>query len=292
MKQGIVDETPCWCNESNWIDVFHTRKFGLVRCPSCGTFRIDPPPVQNDEEGAQFYTEYYDNKKHEDVVLVRKNGTRNSRFWLVWDKCLEIRTVGKSAVDIGSGDGRLCNELREAGWQSVVGIDVSRPRVAIAKKRYPEITFFDTPLDKTGVAPHSFDLITMDNVIEHLPDPVAFLKVLREYATPGGKLVMITPNMESGLYRLLGRRWTPELAPHAHIFLFTADSLSKLASRAGFEVVTASNIHIPGHTGTELLEKYKVGGAKGFLFSAANLSGHLYGRAIGQGPMIYCVAGA
>ena len=232
----------CWCGSTEYAIRFRTPVFGLLRCSSCGCYRVDPPPLERDEESGDFYTTYYDHKTGTGTPLARSEGpAMRSRFWEVVNQVPALLSDTRSVIDFGSGDGRLCHELVQAGWRQVVGVDVSRARVARARAQYPWIHFYDRPLDETGLPSGAADLCVMDNVIEHLAKPDETVRNLRRYIRPNGKLVVITPNMESGHFRLLGRRWTPELAPHTHIFLFTGASLSRLLSDAGF-VVSAEGV--------------------------------------------------
>jgi 2-polyprenyl-3-methyl-5-hydroxy-6-metoxy-1,4-benzoquinol methylase len=279
---------PCWCGQGQWSEQFRTSRFGLVRCTSCGCFRIDPPPILKDDDSPSFYTEYYSQPGKSDQ-LTSTPGHRTSRFWRVVKQVPKLGTAGEKVVDIGCGEGHLCADLKDAGWSSVSGLDVSTTRVARAKELYPGIDFYDRPIDETGIPLESVDLEVMDNVIEHLPDPVAMLRNLRCYLKPGGRLVVMTPNMESGNYRLLGRRWTPELAPHAHIFLFTLASLRRLFTMAGFEVEESGNFHIEAYPLREWLGTLASGRVKDAAFSAGQEMGCVYGRLIGEGPMLYVV---
>jgi hypothetical protein len=110
------------------------------------------------------------------------------------------------------------------------------------------------------------------------------------YVAPGGQFVIITPSMESGHYRLLGRRWTPELAPHAHIYLFTPASLERLLGEAGLRSMSTGSFHEPGMPLTTLAGRLARGDVKGAIWRAAQDAGAVYGRLIGAGPMLYTVA--
>lgn len=284
------DRLACWCGEGGWAPQFRTARFGLVRCTSCGCFRIDPPPIAADDESASFYTSYYSSPNESG------NGAdvagRRSRFWRVAARVPRLTSVGERALDVGCGEGVLCAELREAGWSEVAGIDVSSSRIARARERHAGIAFYDRPIGETGIERASLDLVTMDNVIEHLPDPVGMLSTLREYVAPGGTLVLITPNMESGNYRLLGRRWTPELAPHAHVFLFTPSSIARLVRWCGYAVEAAGTFHLPPRGWREWLEPVRAGDARLLAWRAVQESGDLFSRVIRSGPMLYVVARA
>jgi hypothetical protein len=115
---------------------------------------------------------------------------------------------------------------------------------------------------------------------------------LGRYLKPSGKLVVITPNMTSGCFQLLGRRWTPELAPHAHVFLFVPSSLERLIGRSGLIVEAVGSFHLPIYSPIEWLSRVASGDVKGALWRAGQEAGSLYGRLIGQGSMLYAVASA
>jgi len=184
----------------------------------------------------------------------------------------------------------LCAELKAAGWPSVMGFDLSRTRVARARKKYPDIEFHDRAFTESGVADSSLDLVILDNVVEHLTDPPATLRSVAQSLRPGGRLVLITPNMRSGQFRLMGRRWTVELSPHAHIFLFTSQALSTLVSMCGLEVETTGSFHLAPYPVREMLRQWRRGDYKEALWHAMNEAGARYARLIKAGPMVYAVA--
>jgi len=270
---------------------FRTARFGLLRCPGCGAHRIDPPPIRSDRESQDFYSTYYAEAGDGRQALNGLETREPSGFRKVAEQHPELWRPGSRAADIGCGDGHLCEELRLAGWSEVIGIEVSKTRVRFARERYPAIEFHDRPLPETGIAKASLDLIVMDSVIEHLPDPVGMLRGLRPYLKPEGTLLLLTPNMESGHFRLLGRRWTGMLAPHAHIFLFQGGSLAQLLARGGFSVKDYGSYDARPYSMGEWLRRAGSGDVKGAVWRAHQELGGYYGRAIGQGPMLYGIAG-
>lgn len=289
MASDQQDRLPCWCGQGSWNQVFRTPCFGLLHCSACHSYRIDPPPIRTSSESSEFYTTYYQNVKSPPATFSH-SFSRTSRFWKVAEQIPSLEHAKNLVVDIGCGDGHLCAELQMAGWPSVVGIDVSQERIARARQSYPQVTFYDRPIEATDIAQHSVDLIIMDNVIEHLPDPVTILEQLCAYMRPDGKIVLITPNLESGHFRLLGRRWTPELAPHTHIFLFTPASLARLMVKAGFLVETQGHFHLPPSSWLAQLRRLMGGDIKGAIWSTMQEAGAIYGRLSNAGPMLYAVA--
>lgn len=97
------------------------------------------------------------------------------------------------------------------------------------------------------VAPDDrFDAVTLNNIIEHVPDPVATLRRSWELLAPGGCLVVLTPNAASLDHPNFGVRWRG-LEPPRHLYLFSAASLAEVATRAGAEgaVVRATPRAVP-----------------------------------------------
>jgi SAM-dependent methyltransferase len=285
-----VASLPCWCGRGTWSLCFRTPRFGLLRCSACGTYQTDPPPLRGNDDSTHFYTDYYSKPQVAVELAQQALPSRDAWFWRVAEKVPQLTKVRHSVADVGSGDGHFCAELHAAGWPNVTGIEISRPRVARARQLYPEIPFYDCPVGETPIPEQSLDLMVMDSVIEHLPDPVKMVRDLRRFLKPGGTIVLLTPNMESGHFRFLRRRWTGMLAPHVHIFLFTGPALSQLLAQEGFTVSSYGSLHMPVYSPIAYLRRLASGDVKGTLWRAHQEIGGLYGRAIGAGPMLYVVA--
>lgn len=281
----------CWCDAERYVVQFRTSRFGLLRCAECGGFQINPPAIRTDQESRDFYTSYYaprDSQPPGDTSHgPAAHQSRKSRFWRVAAQHPALAVAGGTVVDVGCGDGVLCGELLQVGWTRVLGIDVAQHRIEHARRMHPSASFHCGSIEECELGPRSVDLAIMDNVIEHLPAPRAFLESLHSFVKPDGRVVLITPNMESGNYRLLGRRWTPELAPHAHIFLFTRASLARLLERAGFAVDMSGTFAPPSPYAGESVRAAASGHLKVGIWSAVQAAGDLYARAIGQGGMVF-----
>jgi 2-polyprenyl-3-methyl-5-hydroxy-6-metoxy-1,4-benzoquinol methylase len=144
--------------------------------------------------------------------------------------CLGQARKGK-LLDIGCGNGRFLAMMREAGWE-VTGIEPDPAAAAIARKRYG-IAVIEGPLKEAALPPASYDAITLNHVIEHVPDPVALLVECRRLLKVGGTMVVTTPNIESLGHRLLSDAWV-HLDPPRHLFLFSLNTLGSCCEKAGF----------------------------------------------------------
>lgn len=130
----------------------------------------------------------------------------------------------KSILDVGSGYGFFLDLLRDIGLSRRVGIELSNH-----ERRYAR-TQFDHELYGNIIEMSDddrFDVITLFEVIEHIPDPVAFIKALRHHLKPDGTIIIGTDNFASSVARKLGDRF-PKWIPHEHISYFTPETLCSL----------------------------------------------------------------
>ncbi len=144
--------------------------------------------------------------------------------------------AGARILDVGCGDGFHLGLLREfgrPGWE-LLGVDPSRraaDRAVAAGLPVHVGTAEDLP-----ASAGRFDAALMVMTVEHLADPLATVRAVRDRLKPGGRLVVVTDNAGSPDARLFGRRhWGGYHFPR-HTYLFDRRSLRRLGERAGFRV--------------------------------------------------------
>ena len=114
-RSGAVQaaaELPCWCRSGRWSQSFRTRRFGLLRCTGCGGYRIDPPAIAPGGDSEAFYTNYY---RAGTPAALASNGSDSectSWFWKVAERVPELARPRRSVLDVGCGEGHLCEQLR------------------------------------------------------------------------------------------------------------------------------------------------------------------------------------
>jgi SAM-dependent methyltransferase len=126
------------------------------------------------------------------------------------------RSGGGRFLDVGCGMGGYLLAARSLGYE-VFGLEpsASHSRVARDILGLPVANdYFTTSV----LAGKTFDLIMLSHVIEHIYAPGRFLQQLMDTLTPGGMLVVITPNTRSLVASFLGPRW-PMLRPVDHVTL-------------------------------------------------------------------------
>jgi len=81
------------------------------------------------------------------------------------------------------------------------------------------------------------------SVVEHVDDPLALLRDIRDLVRPGGELLLSTPNREDWLLELLPAEYGAFFYRKVHFWYFNAASLAELVRRAGFVDVAVSHAH-------------------------------------------------
>jgi SAM-dependent methyltransferase len=143
---------------------------------------------------------------------------------------------GDRALDLGCGTGTFTAVLARAGAVAV-GVEVAEAALRRARDAHPQLDFRLAPID--GPLPfdeHAFDLVWSSEVIEHVADTERWLAEVRRVLTPGGRLLITTPN-HARLALLIGglERYSEPLGDHLH--LYTCRSLRATLSQLGFERV-------------------------------------------------------
>jgi SAM-dependent methyltransferase len=150
-----------------------------------------------------------------------------------------------SALDFGCYDGGFLDFLGP-GW-SKAGIEPSSHAAQVARSRGVEI--IGTTLDSIDVDKHAskFGAIIIFDVMEHLPDPVADLKKLRELLAPGGIIFIETGNTDAREWQRFGTRH-PYAGIVEHIGFFNRKSIQTAGQLAGLSLAHfEASIHFDNH---------------------------------------------
>ena len=87
----------------------------------------------------------------------------------------------------------------------------------------------------------TFDLIIMNQVIEHLPDPDLALKILLERLRPTGRMILVFPNTNSLWRRIFGKKWIHWHIPY-HLHHFDIKKFEKMIKNCGLETIHSRTI--------------------------------------------------
>jgi SAM-dependent methyltransferase len=211
-------------------------EWSLYRCGNsdCGLIWLDPAPEP--DEAMRAYEEGYYTHDQEigpllgRVLLRMKTGIPGRLLgYLHYLKGLPRGRL----LDVGCGNGRYLYEMRRLGWR-VEGLEPDPLAARIAREKY-DLHIHETTLEDAVLVGESYDVVTLNHVIEHLPDPAGCLSRCHDLLKPGGKLIVRAPNALSLGHSIFGKSWFPLDVPR-HYFVFSPRSLGLLARKAGFEV--------------------------------------------------------
>lgn len=165
------------------------------------------------------------------------SGTRQPEFLRTLKRMAAVRPPPGKLLDVGTATGEFLVAARAAGWQ-VDGTEVSDSSVKIAADKHG-LRLFHGELQQAPFAEHSFDVIHLSHVLEHVPSPQQTLRDIQRFLAPGGLLVISVPNEFENWFLRVGKavgRYHPPSQPSIHhVFFFTPRSLGQALSRAGFQ---------------------------------------------------------
>jgi len=135
-------------------------------------------------------------KKTYDQVFA--NGSENFFSVNYFDEAHSIVGIGdwknKDVLDIGCGEGILCTMIAHAGATSVLGIDYSSEAIANAKNKF-NINNLDFIAGDYRTIKNSFDVVTMEGVMEHFDSPWQELEYIMEhYVREPGCIITSSPS--------------------------------------------------------------------------------------------------
>ncbi len=197
----------------------------VVRCRSCSLQYVNPRL-----RGDLIVSGYTDG---EDPTYVSQLDARERTFAGSLG-AIERALGGKGRLlDIGTAAGAFVAAARKAGWDAT-GCEPNTWLAEFGSRHYGihirQGSVFDHDYE-----PGSFDVVTLWDVIEHTPDPVAVVEHCRTLLKPGGLLVINYPDVGSWIARALRRKWLFLIS--VHLFYFDRRTMSRLLGEHGFDVV-------------------------------------------------------
>lgn len=204
--------------------------FNLVRCDPCGFVYLNPRPDAGEIERHYPAVDYY--------AAVFPERLPAAFRWRLGE--IERRQRGGRLLDVGCGNGFFLAFALERGWDGY-GVDNSPGAVQEARKRLSDRVALGT-LFEAAYPAESFDVVSLFEVLEHLPDPKDHLREVRRILRPGGWVCLSVPNFAS-LERLVFGKWWVGLDAPRHFQQFTPRSLGACLGEAGFEVAELRSIN-------------------------------------------------
>lgn len=255
---------PCLiCNSKNKRFLFLAKDrlhaipgtFRVMRCTKCGCIMLDPQPSM--AEVAKYYPSTYhayarynpNTRKERFAIAMYKqyfgqSGNILSKLLFLPFKHLLRGThiiPGGKILDVGCGNGSFLTKMQLAGMDAY-GVEFSPDGAKEAQRRGLKVKC--GTLEQQKYPSNFFDVITLNHVYEHVPDPLGTLKELKRILKPDGRVIIAVPNARSLAAKLFGRFWASLDAPR-HLSIHTPHTMRVAAEKAGMDIAGIRYISFP-----------------------------------------------
>jgi 2-polyprenyl-3-methyl-5-hydroxy-6-metoxy-1,4-benzoquinol methylase len=184
--------------------------------------------------------EYYDQRWAREEFA---NALQASRCAAIVGALARLQLTKPRILDLGCGSGWLSAVLAQFG--PTTGVDLSDHAINEASKRYPWARFYAADILewKEGTQLGEFDIVVSQEVIEHVPDQMKYLRIAANFLRDGGFLLLTTPNAHTfaAMEEQVRRSWSDQPLED----LLTPKQVIEMV-RSLFNVLEATTI-IPGN---------------------------------------------
>jgi len=192
--------------------------YDVWRCEGCGTMFVHDVPDAMDLEKIYAAADYYEMKIDSERRIQKENIRRL--------KIIKKYKIGGSFFDIGCARGLLLDEAKSAGYDTF-GIELSRENVKLCEDKNHKVIHGYLDSCQSIVPTGGFDVITCLDVIEHVEEPIDFLRTAASMLNEYGIMVVSTPNY-SGLVARILKMKDPYMTPPEHLNYFTHEGMSNI----------------------------------------------------------------
>ncbi|MCM8787049.1 MAG: glycosyltransferase [Candidatus Omnitrophica bacterium] len=227
-----VDCDFCKSNYAKLLD--REDNFFLVECIRCNLIHIAPKPTFNFLK-SNYGKNYYQSWERQQANI------RKKIFLNRFKKIEKYKKIG-NILDIGAGLAEFLAIAKQKGWQ-VWGTEISEYAASFAKENF-KIDIFCGSLEEANCKDNFFDVVTLWHVLEHIGEPIKYLKEIKRILKKDGLLVIALPNPDDYIYQLVykifktksPKEYTIKSREH-HIFCFKQKTLRRILLSLGFSII-------------------------------------------------------
>lgn len=224
----IFEKCPI-CENTKFKKIFQKKwvKSSFVKCIHCKLI------FQNPQE------DYIDTKNRYQETYFNYEKENQENFFGLIKKTLDDYNIlsllpkKSNILEIGSATGMFLKYMQDNGHKPI-GLELCKESVDYGKKNY-KVDLINKRLEDTEFPADHFDFIHFSHLIEHLNDPIKFLKIIHRIVKKTGLVLLTTPN-SSGLFSNIFREnW--RCIVDDHLFIFNKNNLIKLLDKTSFSVL-------------------------------------------------------
>ena len=224
-------------------------RYTYKACRNCGLVLLSPRPAASAIE--RYYPADYPPHLRQGESSAKRRFVRALLERLVDARfprpTVSVVTLGRRPriLDIGCGSGGYLKRRASQGWE-VWGVESDPDAANLAQQEVGVPAIHVGTLDAAAPClPRNYcDLVALHDVLEHLHNPLAALRLARDLVTLDGLVEVLTPDVDSLESRAFRSNWFSVEAPR-HIQLFSKATLQVTFGRAGLRVVAMRPTTIP-----------------------------------------------
>lgn len=240
------------CESTNFIkgpekSVFN-KSICVYRCLSCNLLLSNPVPTKLELQGYYASGEAQDQSGFDLQLLIDKHQefVSNPPMSYIKLKNLFLKNTNilpekANCLEIGCNLGVFIESVQSESSFIFYGIEFNTDAVNFVKKR-DKFKISDQAIENEPFPDVEFDCIVMFDLLEHIPDPIEFISILKKRLTPNGVIIVAVPNADSAPSKLLrffkrlkGKELFPTIDPPFHLYGYSLKNLEILFAKAGFQ---------------------------------------------------------
>lgn len=206
----------------------------MARCGACRGWYLYPRLSESAMQAIYREASYYAGGEsgYGDTSYRAQERALRATFKRFLQNLVKRNVTGGDLLEVGCGYGYLLDLARPL-FSKRTGTEFSSEAAAIARATGADVVVGGVEQLLPGT---KFDCILATQVIEHIYDPLPFVKELVSHTKPGGYIVLATPDIGGALRKVMGLRWPSFKAPE-HVIYYDFNTLGLLLQQAGLEDV-------------------------------------------------------
>jgi SAM-dependent methyltransferase len=218
------------CPVCNSLPTFSPKINSIYLCSTCGTrWTFIPEELNSDELYSDEVYAVVDNRKSLFEKIIFSEAKK------ILKKVERLNPHAKTLLDFGAGKGQFLAVAQEKGWEGL-GVETASERACFAREKYG-VNVLEEFYTKGQIKRGNFHLITLNHVLEHLPQPLDLLSELaNQNLTKNGILYIEVPRADSWQAKIAGSSWIHWDIPK-HLSHWTEEGLVDQMRKIGFNRV-------------------------------------------------------
>jgi len=212
------------CHSTRYKKLYIKDKYRINKCLICGF--VYTSPVPSNRILNKYYRRFDNNLQNKEEIII------NDSF-RVLDVIYKYKRYNKTLLDIGSGNGIFLENSKLYGFDPF-GLDISKKFISYFKNIL-KIPFINADI-RYYKSKQKYDIVTLNQVIEHFSDPVNVIRNCYDLLSTNGLISIATPNIQSFTAKIRQEDFD-YLIPPEHLSYFSINSLKSILIRNRFRII-------------------------------------------------------